>query len=333
MTKPLFTIGVTTYNRCEMLKECLNSLQSQTFSDFEVIVGNNYTSEVLTPDSLGFTDSRMTIVNHPSDLGQCGNMNDLLSRAKGRYFSWLADDDLFEPQFLEAIKVTIDRFSDPECVFCAYNKGAKYIPGPATEPHEHTKLINGADFLERYLSQDLDVLGVYGGFQTEYLRGIGGITQLGDGFGPYSDTLLAIRAGGLDKVAYIDTPLIFFRTHDQSISYTSPDMVSYTTAQMELISRCNGIFTKKKLLKYYQRNMYQLLMWCSRDIYVVLRRNSFFLPRGIVGHLKMLVLRTQGIGWLYIKYVFLNILYSLRYIARSLLPRRSRDMRASEENI
>jgi len=324
MTKPLFTIGVTTFNRHEMLKECLNSLQHQTLSDFEVIVGNNYTSEVLTQESLGIKDSRITIVNHPKDLGQLANMNSLLSMANGRYFSWLADDDLFEPQFLEAIKVTIDRFSAPECVYCAYNNDVKHIPVPPVDLQEHSKLISGAEFLGRYLSRDIDILGVYGGFRTGYLRGIGGITQLGDGFSPYSDALLAIQAGELGTVGYIDTPLIFFRAHDQSMSHTSPDLSTYTSAQLDLISKCDRIFMGEGLSKHYRRNMFRIILWCSRDTYTVLRRNSFFLPRGIIDHLKMLVQCTEGIGWYNIRFIFLNILYSSMYIARSMLPVRIR---------
>ena len=35
MKQPFFTIGVTTYNRREMLKECLHSILAQTHVDFE----------------------------------------------------------------------------------------------------------------------------------------------------------------------------------------------------------------------------------------------------------------------------------------------------------
>ena len=226
----------------------------------------------------------------------------------------------------------LDRFSDPECVFCAYNKGIEHKPEPATDLHKHIKLISGSEFLYRYLSQDLDVLGVYGGFRTDYLRRIGGIKQLGDGFGPYSDTLLAIRAGKLDKIGYIDTPLVFFRTHDQSISFTSPEVTSYTSAQMDLISTCNEIFMDKRLSKHFRRNMFLLLMWCSRDIYTVLRRNSFFWPRGIIDHLKVLLKSAEGIGFYFISLISFNIWCASKYIAGSLLRGIKRYVHVRGEN-
>ena len=42
---PFFTIGVTTYKRRELLSQTLTSLRNQTFRDFEVIIGNDDTSE------------------------------------------------------------------------------------------------------------------------------------------------------------------------------------------------------------------------------------------------------------------------------------------------
>jgi glycosyltransferase involved in cell wall biosynthesis len=82
-TRPFFSIGVTTYNRHELLRETLNSILAQSFTDFEVIVGNDYTQEVLTGEMLGITDPRIRFVNHPRNLREVGNMNALLEMAKG----------------------------------------------------------------------------------------------------------------------------------------------------------------------------------------------------------------------------------------------------------
>ena len=50
---PFFSIGVTTYNRPELLKQTLDSISMQTFSDFEVIVGNDFIQEPLSAAALG----------------------------------------------------------------------------------------------------------------------------------------------------------------------------------------------------------------------------------------------------------------------------------------
>ena len=46
-SQPFFTIGVTTYNRRDMLVDCLQSILAQTFIDYEVIIGNDYVADKL----------------------------------------------------------------------------------------------------------------------------------------------------------------------------------------------------------------------------------------------------------------------------------------------
>lgn len=314
MAEPLISFGVTTYKRKEMLKECLASILQQTCPDFEVIVGNDYTSEVITNESLGLLDSRIRIINHPHNLGEIDNMNYLLSEAKGRYFSWLADDDLIMPQFIEAMKAALARFSYPKCVFCSYDEGGAYDPGPAIDIGNNLHLMNGSEFLLQYLSRKLKVIGCYGGFETEYLREIGGIKALGDGFSPYADNLLAIRAGLLEKVAYVSAPLIYYRLHDQSLSLVSPDLSAFTSAQEELLSKCEEILLDKKLSASYSRNMYHLLSWCAGTIYEVSRRNASFLPEGAVKYLLALEARARRTGRFYFGFLYVNFKLSARYL-------------------
>ena len=77
-----------------MLLECLYSILQQTFTDFEVIVGNDYVEEKINADILDIDDSRINFVNHEINLGEIKNMNWLLDNASGKYFTWLADDEL-----------------------------------------------------------------------------------------------------------------------------------------------------------------------------------------------------------------------------------------------
>lgn len=317
MADPLFTFGVTTYNRKEMLKECLTSIHQQTYPDFEVIVGNDFTSDVITNESLGIADSRIRIINHPHNLGEVNNMNYLLSEARGRYFSWLGDDDMLAPQCLDSISTALKQFSYPKCVFCSYNEGPEYMPEPAIVVHNSSRLMSGGAFLQQYLSRKLKLIGCYGGFETRYLREIGGIKTLGDGFSPYADNLLAIRAGVLDKVVYIDAPLFFFRTHDQSLSNTSTDLTAYTSAQRDLLSKCDEIFRHNNTYHDRSRNMFHLLMWCSSDIYAVLDRGSF-LPRPFINHLRVLEQYARGAGRGYSELIWFHLLAIARRVFRKL---------------
>ena len=111
--KPLFSIGITTYNRIEMLRQLVNSIINQDFQDFEIIIGNDYQKELLTFDILGIYDQRIRIINHQENLGELGNMNFLLSEGKGRYFTWQFDDDLCGLGYLRESYLALNKFNFP----------------------------------------------------------------------------------------------------------------------------------------------------------------------------------------------------------------------------
>lgn len=110
---PFFSVGITTYNQPDLLKQALVSILDQTFSDVEVIVGNDNPGEILSLDWFGLHDSRIRFINHPENLGERGNMNSLLSMSSGRYFTWLADDDFYDPDFLKTLNTELTRFDFP----------------------------------------------------------------------------------------------------------------------------------------------------------------------------------------------------------------------------
>lgn len=317
---PLFTIAITTYNRNDMLKECLNSIFQQDFSDYEVIIGNNYTEEILTKEALNVKDARVRIINRPKNLGQLGNMNSLLAEAKGRYFSWMADDDMLAPQCLKLINNALENFSYPKCVFSLYSDGLKYNIEPVNNVQlDSFQVMEGREFLQGYLSRKLKLIGCYGGFETDYLRKLGGIRVLGNSFSPYADNILAIEAGVLDKVVYVNIPLFFFRTHDESLSYTSNDLSAYTSAQQDLLSKCKKIFKHDNICDDQKLNMSHLLKWCSGDIYEVLYKGSSFMPLLFLKHLKVLDSYARKGGFrFYANFLLLNFWLLCKYVIRRL---------------
>jgi hypothetical protein len=97
--------------------------------------------------------------------------------------------------------------------------------------------------------------------------------KLGHGFSPYSDNWLVIKTGLLDQVVYINSPLLFFRTHKKSISFTSPDVDAYLSAQKDLLSKSCDLLLSERLRGDFHDNMFLLLVWCIRDFGAVIRRS------------------------------------------------------------
>ena len=296
-----FSIGVTTYNRRDLLMEALSSIRGQTFHDYEVIIGNDYTEERLSGHLLGVTDERVRFVNHPRNLGEMRNMNFLLAESRGRYFTWLADDDVYAPTFLEAVHATLVKFGYLPCVFTSY-MAATTFPERLEMPMREGECFEGRQFLQLYLNRTLKTQGCYGVFDAQYQRKMGGMEQLGGGFSPYSDQLLVIKAGRLRTIAYIDAPLIFYRTHEQSVSLASTDLDAYKSAQESLCSKSIKVFSSEGLREDFQLNLFLLLRWCIRDFATVLHRSGSVDRRRIIAYLLFIrryfrLLRGSSLYW------------------------------------
>ena len=273
LSEPFFSVGVTTYDRVEMLIETLNSILGQTFHDYEVIVSNDNPHRTLTGNSLGINDPRVIFVNQSKNLGELYNMGFLLKTSRGKYFTWLADDELYAPNFLQAIYDALMKYDFPRVIFTSYATGdvnARIESNAMGDAY----LYSGPQFIQRYLSRSLITQGCYGIFDIEYLRGIGGMEKMGNGFSPYSDNLLAIKSGLLERVVYINAPLILYRIHEGSLSCTSKDITSYFSAQEDLCRKSINILKTNGLRDNFKRNLYLLLKWCIGDYYSVLHRSG-----------------------------------------------------------
>lgn len=272
--KPDFSIGVTTYKRIDLLKDCLQSILRQGYTDFEVIVGNDYPQQPISEKLLEIEDSRIHLVNHPVNIGPIHNANALLAMAKGRYFTWLADDDMQLPTFLQAVYDCFRTNDTISCVFSSYVQGEN-LPECKVSSNNRVELLSGCDFLNRYLLREFRVIGCYGVFETESLQRMGGMEHLGNGhFSPYADNLLAIKAGKLHQVSYIHDDLVFFRTHESSASYGNADIEVYRTAQRDLLSKSIEILKNTGGNGVFQVNLFRLLEWCILDFESVVRRSD-----------------------------------------------------------
>jgi glycosyltransferase involved in cell wall biosynthesis len=246
-SQPFFTIGVPTYNRSGLLRETIDSILAQDFSDFEVIVGNDYTSEILSGEMLGITDPRIRFVNHPVNLREVGNMNALLELADGRYFTWLFDDDLFESGYLQTAHKTLIQTGFPQALFSSYHvidDNQKVLnSAPATGK---LKQFSGVTFLTEYCAERLAIISTSGFFDTVALREkVGRVEELCDSaIGLYCEYLFLVRCAALHKIVYLDTPFVIFRAHVSSWGESNTELDKYRSAGQNLLRRCTEVLCR-----------------------------------------------------------------------------------------
>lgn len=116
-----FSIIIPLYNKEYSIKECINSVISQTFQDFEVIVVNDGS----TDDSLSIVSSSfpnevasgtVKIIDQPNQ-GVSVARNNGAKAAKSNLICFLDADDKWKPDFLTNMKSLIDDYPDA-VLFC-----------------------------------------------------------------------------------------------------------------------------------------------------------------------------------------------------------------------
>lgn len=251
---PLFSIGVTTYNRKELLTQTLKSILDQTFTDFEVLVGNDYTEEELSGESLGINDSRIRFINYPQNLGEAGNMNTLLERAQGKYFTWQFDDDIYSPNFLEEVHSAIINHHQLQCVYTSHGWiwGDSY-PRLKKKYNGVVNLYTGKAFIKLFLSGKIKTAGCCGVFEINTLRNIGGILPLSKTpIAIHSEFLLLVQTSMFDRIVFINSPLFFSRDYEGTFSGSTTDAKLYKTAGVNLIRETIKIIHQSALKDEFQ---------------------------------------------------------------------------------
>ena len=108
---PKVSVLIPTYNAAAFLDEAITSVLNQTFSDFElVIVDNCSTDNSKEIISKYLTDKRVRYHINETNIGHVRNFNKCLELAKGEYLKFLCADDKFHPQLLEKFVAVMEQY-------------------------------------------------------------------------------------------------------------------------------------------------------------------------------------------------------------------------------
>lgn len=101
MPEPKVSIIVTTYNRKDLLKETIASILDQTYTDFELIIVDNYSDYDFISFIESFNDPRIRRFQNKNNGIIAINRNYGIKRAIGKYIAFCDDDDLWRKNKLE----------------------------------------------------------------------------------------------------------------------------------------------------------------------------------------------------------------------------------------
>lgn len=117
---PRVSIGMPVFNDLPFIEKALISILRQTWQDFELIISDDGSSDGSMDVCLRYAalDPRIRFIRQPENLGISRNMRFLYDQAKGYYFMWAADDDLWAPDFIETLVHALENHPDCISAFC-----------------------------------------------------------------------------------------------------------------------------------------------------------------------------------------------------------------------
>jgi glycosyltransferase involved in cell wall biosynthesis len=117
----LVTVCVTTYNRRDLLPLTIKSILSQTYSNFEIIIVDDYSTDgtkVFIEESILNLDKRIKYIRHSNNKGLASARNTAINNARGKYFTFCDDDDVWDKNFISLFVREIKGYNS-KYSFCA----------------------------------------------------------------------------------------------------------------------------------------------------------------------------------------------------------------------
>ena len=103
------SVCIPTYNRVNLLLSAIESVLQQTYTDFELIICDDGSTDSTPLIMSEFNDSRLRYIRHPQNIGKSNNMRSGFAAAKGKYFIKFDDDDRLVPEFLARTSAILDK--------------------------------------------------------------------------------------------------------------------------------------------------------------------------------------------------------------------------------
>jgi glycosyltransferase involved in cell wall biosynthesis len=114
---PRVSVCLPVYNGSDYVADAVRSVLRQTWTDFELVVQDNASTDKTLSILESFQDSRISVVRNPTNVGVTGNINRAMMRSRGEYIRLLCHDDVLAPTCLEEQVRLLDAHPSVAVVF------------------------------------------------------------------------------------------------------------------------------------------------------------------------------------------------------------------------
>lgn len=208
---PFFSIIVPVYNRPAEIEELLESLESQTDNDFEIIIvedGSTLPSKEVCESHKGKLNLKYFFKGNE---GRSIARNYGIGRAEGKYFLFVDSDCIMPPDYIESIKRSlkgkpVDCFGGPDAAHESFSDVQKAINFSMTSFLTTGGIRGGKKSLEKFTPRTFNM-----GFSRDVYDKVGGFREM---FSEDIDMSTRIKNAGFKIALYPDVRVFHKRRVD-----------------------------------------------------------------------------------------------------------------------
>jgi glycosyltransferase involved in cell wall biosynthesis len=232
------SILICTRNAEKYIKSCIKSILDQKFSDFEIVIVDEYDSNSKTKQILNnFADRRIKYFKNDRSLGISKSRNNSVKYSRGEYLFFTDSDCIVSPEWIEQGVKSLENHA------CLGVEGKSYYVSMGYKPtfSDHTYVTKPGAFMTNNIAYKRSAFEKIGGFDEKYSC--------------HEDRDLGLRILQLGSITF------------------NPDMIvniqQETLNPMQLLKRANAIKNRVYLFKRFHDK--ELLSWRIIDIYSLLK--------------------------------------------------------------
>lgn len=303
----MISIVIPLYNKDRFIRRTIQSVLNQTFTDFELIIVNDGSTDNSKEIVEKYNDTRIKLISIPNS-GVSVARNTGIKNAKNSWIAFLDADDWWAPTFLEEMVGTIRKY-DGNRVFAS---GRSRVFKKVTERYKHeylpedgkTESINYFKVISKYLPLinssnvvlDKSIFDEFGYFK--------------EGQEKHEDHDLWMRLCINHPVIFINKPLSFYRKTELKTAskevYTAKDFLSYLKTLSNIFKKVS--FEERKYFKSYA-NRFVLLTFIKYH-----KKYSISEEREVYSQTKKLLSKKNLLVLRFVRFLPFDLYYILKKV-------------------
>ena len=276
MDKPTVSIFIPCYNSAQFLEKTINSIINQTFSDWELVLVDDGSTDKTKKMIRDWTkkDKRIKGVFHDKNYGVAKALNTGLKNTRGKYVLFMGSDDLLEPKALEVCIEILEKENANAVTFDVelIDENDKSLNIKLSEffDNELPQTVKSIDLFEELIIGKFlhtavikkDIIENYKIVFEEKLKHL-------------NDFLFFLDVAAVTKFFYVPQPLYKYRRHSKNLSLDTKGYFKDYEIFRELIRKKYSYKIKEVLNK--KKNLLEKAQVFESELYSSLKNSSFLL--------------------------------------------------------